>query len=86
MPAPLSNSPTTVANAGFAVTASTDVCPVASMECAERRLYATQFHPEVRHTPHGYTLMVGVILNFLFGIFATRLMTMSLSKIGRAHV
>ena len=28
----------------------------------------------------GYTLMVGVILNFLFGIFATRLMTMSLSR------
>ena len=31
----------------------TDVCPVASMECAERRLYATQFHPEVRHTEFG---------------------------------
>lgn len=28
----------------------------------------------------GYTLMVGVILNFLFGIFAARLMTMSLSR------
>ena len=28
----------------------------------------------------GYTLMVGVILNFLFGILATRLMTMSLSR------
>ena len=50
--------------AGFAVTASTDVCPVASMECAERRLYATQFHPEVRHTPHGDQLL----RNFLFGI------------------
>ena len=28
----------------------------------------------------GYTLMVGVILNFLFGILAARLMTMSLSR------
>lgn len=49
---------------GFTVTASTDTCPVASMECAERRLYATQFHPEVRHTPHGDELL----RNFLFGI------------------
>ena len=29
---------------GFTVTAVTDVCPVASMECPERKLYATQFH------------------------------------------
>ena len=49
---------------GFLVTAKTDVCPVASMECAERKLYATQFHPEVRHTPHGNDLLK----NFLFGI------------------
>ena len=49
---------------GFAVTAATDVCPVASMECPERRLYATQFHPEVRHTACGDDLLK----NFLFGI------------------
>ena len=49
---------------GFVVTASTDVCPVASMECAERRLYATQFHPEVRHTVCGDELL----RNFLFGV------------------
>lgn len=49
---------------GFTVTARTETCPVASMECAERRLYATQFHPEVRHTPHGDELL----RNFLFGI------------------
>ena len=49
---------------GFTVTSSTDVCPVASMECAERRLYATQFHPEVRHTAFGNELLA----NFLFGI------------------
>ncbi|MDM8289507.1 glutamine-hydrolyzing GMP synthase [Slackia piriformis] len=49
---------------GFTVTAKTDVCPVASMECAERRLYATQYHPEVRHTPYGNELLK----NFLFSI------------------
>ncbi len=49
---------------GFVVTSETDVCPVASMECAERKLYATQFHPEVRHTPYGQELLA----NFLFDI------------------
>lgn len=49
---------------GFTVTAVTDVCPVASMECPKRKLYATQFHPEVRHTPYGQEMLA----NFLFGI------------------
>lgn len=49
---------------GFTVTAVTDVCPVASMECPKRKLYATQFHPEVRHTPYGLEMLA----NFLFGI------------------
>ncbi len=49
---------------GFAVTSRTEACPVASMECSERRLYATQFHPEVRHTPFGDEMLA----NFLFDI------------------
>ena len=49
---------------GFRVTATTEVCPVASMECAERKLYATQFHPEVRHTEYGNKLLE----NFLFDV------------------
>lgn len=49
---------------GFVVTSRTETCPVASMECAERNLYATQFHPEVRHTPHGNDMLK----NFLFKI------------------
>ena len=49
---------------GFRVTATTETCPVASMECAERKLYATQFHPEVRHSEYGNKLLE----NFLFGI------------------
>ena len=49
---------------GFVVTASTDVCPIAAMENAERRIYTTQFHPEVRHTEYGQQLL----RNFLFDI------------------
>lgn len=49
---------------GFVVTGRTDVCPVAAMECPERKLYSTQFHPEVRHTEHGQQ----ILKNFLFGV------------------
>ena len=49
---------------GFRVTSQTGVCPVASMECAERKLYSTQFHPEVRHTEYGKQ----ILSNFLFNI------------------
>lgn len=49
---------------GFVVTASTSVCPVAAMENAERRIFTTQFHPEVKHTEYGQQLLK----NFLFNI------------------
>ena len=49
---------------GFTVTAHTDVCEVAAMECAARKLYSTQFHPEVRHSAYGHRMLE----NFLFGI------------------
>lgn len=49
---------------GFSVTSSTDTCPIASMECAAQKLYATQFHPEVRHTQYGQNLLS----NFLFKV------------------
>ncbi|WP_418752786.1 glutamine-hydrolyzing GMP synthase [Frisingicoccus sp.] len=42
---------------GFKVIANTPVCPVAAMECPERKLYATQFHPEVMHTQEGMTML-----------------------------
>ncbi|MBQ7708085.1 MAG: glutamine-hydrolyzing GMP synthase [Lachnospiraceae bacterium] len=42
---------------GFKITAHTDVCPVAAMECPERKLYATQFHPEVMHTKEGVKML-----------------------------
>ncbi len=49
---------------GFTVVASTDVCPVAAMECPERKIYTTQFHPEVKHTEFGNQMLK----NFLFEI------------------
>ena len=42
---------------GFTITAHTDVCPVAAMECADKKLYATQFHPEVVHTQEGKQML-----------------------------
>jgi len=42
---------------GFAITARTETCPVASMENPASRLYAVQFHPEVSHTPGGRALL-----------------------------
>jgi GMP synthase (glutamine-hydrolysing) len=47
--------------AGFRVTASTPLAPVAVMEDAERKFYAVQFHPEVAHSERGQE----VIENFL---------------------
>ena len=41
----------------FKVVAHTPVCPVAAMECPEKKLYATQFHPEVMHTQEGMTML-----------------------------
>ena len=49
---------------GFSVTSVTETCPVASMEDASRNLYATQFHPEVRHSVHGNEMLS----NFLFNV------------------
>ena len=46
----------------FTVTAHTPVCPVAAMECPERRLYAVQFHPEVMHTVEGIKMLQNFVL------------------------
>ncbi|NTW28341.1 MAG: glutamine-hydrolyzing GMP synthase [Coriobacteriia bacterium] len=42
---------------GFTVTARTGTTAVAAMEDAERKLYATQFHPEVAHTEFGQQII-----------------------------
>ncbi|NLT97163.1 MAG: glutamine-hydrolyzing GMP synthase, partial [Christensenellaceae bacterium] len=47
---------------GFAVSASTDRCPVAAFYDAKRQLYGVQFHPEVVHTRFGNQILE----NFLY--------------------
>lgn len=48
----------------FKVTATTDNCPCAAMEDADRKLYGVQFHPEVTHTQCGNQ----ILSNFLFSV------------------
>ena len=48
---------------GFKIVAKTPVCPVAAMECPERKLYATQFHPEVMHTEEGQKMLSNFVYN-----------------------
>lgn len=49
---------------GFARSASTARCRNAGCFCEERKLYAVQFHPEVRHTDRG----TEVLRNYLYNI------------------
>ncbi len=47
---------------GFTVAAHSANCPVAAMECRERKLYALQFHPEVLHTQNGVEMIRSFLL------------------------
>ncbi len=49
---------------GFKVTAGSADCPVGGIENAEKKIYATQFHPEVMHTAH----YKEIFENFLYKI------------------
>ena len=49
---------------GFKISASTPTCPVAAMQNDSKKLYAVQFHPEVRHTKNGQDMLV----NFLYKV------------------
>jgi GMP synthase (glutamine-hydrolysing) len=49
---------------GFATLASTQRCHVAAMGNAKKKIYGTQFHPEVVHTEYGRTILA----NFLHEI------------------
>ncbi len=48
---------------GFVITAHTDNCPVAAMECIGKKLYAVQFHPEVNHTVQGFEMLKNFVLD-----------------------
>ena len=42
---------------GFIATASTPDAPVAALECADRKIWGVQFHPEVVHSPYGMQVL-----------------------------
>lgn len=48
---------------GFKIIAHTDNCPVAAVECAEKNLYAIQYHPEVLHTVEGTKMLSNFVYN-----------------------
>lgn len=54
----------TEAPAGFTVDAVSPGCPITSMSDEARKLYAVQFHPEVRHSVYGNELLK----NFVLGV------------------
>jgi GMP synthase (glutamine-hydrolysing) len=49
---------------GFEIDASTEHAPIAAMSHADKRVFAVQFHPEVRHSVYGNEML----RNFLFNI------------------
>ena len=78
---------------GFKVIASTEICKVAAMENVEKKIFTTQFHPEVKHTEFGDQ----ILSNFLFKIchlsndwsledLAGQLIFQLRDKIGDSHV
>lgn len=54
------------APAGFKIIGTTENCPCAAMENAEKKIYAVQFHPEVTHSEYGSQ----ILYNFLYNICA----------------
>lgn len=49
---------------GFRQAAYTDNTPIAGMYCSDRNFYGVQYHPEVKHTPDGQTMLE----NFLYNV------------------
>ncbi|MEC3557382.1 glutamine-hydrolyzing GMP synthase, partial [Bacillus thuringiensis] len=49
---------------GFKLDAGTESAPIAAMSNEDKKLYAVQFHPEVRHSVHGNEM----IKNFLYEV------------------
>lgn len=50
--------------AGFKVTATTETCPVAAIENADKKIYGVQYHLEVMHTTEGFKMLQ----NFLYNV------------------
>lgn len=48
---------------GFHAVATTENCPYAAVENADRKLYGFQYHPEVLHTPYGSRMIYNFVRN-----------------------
>ena len=48
---------------GFEIIGTGKNCPIAAMQNVDKKIYALQFHPEVRLTEHGYDILQNFILN-----------------------
>jgi len=48
---------------GFDLIATNPSCPVAAMSHKEKKFYAVQFHPEVRHSEYGNDLLKNFVFN-----------------------
>lgn len=77
----------------FKTTATTPTCPVAAMECEEKKLYGVQFHPEVMHTEEGNKILRNFIYNvcgahgdWTMGNFAAQTIAKLKEKIGDKKV
>lgn len=49
---------------GFTIDGTNPSCPISAMSDESRKLYAVQFHPEVRHSVYGND----ILKNFVFGV------------------
>lgn len=78
---------------GFMTIAATSTCPNAAVADPGRRLYGTQFHPEVENTPNG----TRIIRNFLYEVcnangdydihdYETRMVREIRDQVGPSHV
>jgi len=48
---------------GFSILGHTADCPIAAMGNEQKRWYGFQFHPEVRHSEHGMTMLKNFVFN-----------------------
>lgn len=78
---------------GFVSIASTSNCPNAAIADTSRRIYGTQFHPEVENTPNG----TQIIRNFLYEVcnaagdydihdYETHMVNEIREQVGKEHV
>ena len=71
---------------GFTITAHTENCPVAAMENPERKLYAVQFHPEVKMLDGFLKNVCGCTGDWTMGNYAKTAIAQIREKVGDGRV